>query len=182
VRRVDLRSGAPIAGLALGVVIATRGRKATASWLAGLKRNAAIYQDEESVVAAVNRGDEAVGVVNQYYWYRLRREIGARTIHCALYYFPNGDPGSVVNVSGAAVLASSRHRRDAERFVAFLVSRASQRLISQGDDYEYPVRPGVAPNPQLRAFPGIPHASIAATALGNDLPARELIIHAGFGS
>ncbi len=71
------------------------------------------------------------------------------------FLLPNGDPGSVVNVSGAAVLASSRHRGDAERFVAFLVSRASQRLISQGDDYEYPVRPGVAPNPQLRAFASI---------------------------
>ncbi len=181
-RRVDLRSGALIAGLALGVVIATRGRKATASSLAGLKRNAAIYQDEESVVAAVNRGDEAVGVVDQYYWYRLRREIGARAIHCALYHFPNGDPGSVVNVSGAAVLASSRHRRDAERFVAFVVSRASQRLISQGDDYEYPVRPGVAPHPGLPELASLPHASIAVTALGNDLPARKLLIQAGFGA
>ena len=134
------------------------------------------------MVAAVNRGDEAVGVINQYYWYRLRREIGSRAIHCALHYFPNSDAGSAVNVSGAAVLASSCHRRNAERFVAFLVSRASQRLISEGDDCEYPVRPGVAPNPALRAFASVPHASIAATALGNDLPAREPIIQAGFGS
>ena len=37
----------------VGAVIATHGRKAAASWLAGLKRNGAIYQDEESVVAAV---------------------------------------------------------------------------------------------------------------------------------
>jgi iron(III) transport system substrate-binding protein len=166
----------------VGAVIATHGRKAAASWLAGLKRNGAIYQDEESVVAAVNRGDAAVGVINQYYWYRLRREIGASAIHSALYYFPHGDAGSVVNVSGAAVLASSHSRGKAERFVAFLVSRAGQRLISQGDDYEYPVRPGVAPNPQLPAFAQIPHAAISVTALGNDRPAREMIIQAGFGS
>jgi hypothetical protein len=30
------------------------------------------------VVAAVNLGDVACGVVNQYYWYRLRREDGGR--------------------------------------------------------------------------------------------------------
>ncbi|MGH2851129.1 MAG: extracellular solute-binding protein [Solirubrobacteraceae bacterium] len=166
----------------VGAVIATHGAKAATSWLAGLKRNAAIYQDEESVVAAVNRGDEAVGVINQYYWYRLRLETGVRAIRSALYYFPDGDAGSVVNVSGAGVLASSHHRRDAERFVAFLVSRAGQRLISHGDDYEYPVRPGVAPNPALPAFAQIPHTGISVTALGDDLPARQMIVHSGFGS
>jgi iron(III) transport system substrate-binding protein len=166
----------------VGAVIATDGKKAAASWLAGLKRNAAVYQDEESVVAAVNRGDEAVGVINQYYWYRLRREVGAGAIHSALYYFPGGDPGSVVNVSGAAVLAASRHRANAERLVAFLVGRAGQQLISKGDDYEYPVRAGVPPNPQLPAFASIPHANISVAELGNDLPARVMIIQAGFGS
>jgi iron(III) transport system substrate-binding protein len=166
----------------VGAVIASHGKAAAASWLAGLKRNASVYQDEESVVAAVNRGSEAVGVINQYYWYRLRREVGPKAIRSALYYFPHGDAGSVVNVSGAAVLASSHHRGDAERFVALLVSRAGQRLISSGDDYEYPVRPGVAPNPALPAFEKIPRASIGATALGNDLPARQMIVNAGFGS
>lgn len=166
----------------VGAVIAADGKRAATKWLTGVKRNSAVYQDDESVVAAVNRGDEAVGVINQYYWYRLRREVGARKIHSALYYFPNGDPGSVVNVSGAAVLASSHHRSQAERLVAFFVSRAGQRLISAGDDYEYPVRPGVAPNPELPAFSSISHANISVGALGNDVPARQLVAQAGFGS
>ena len=165
----------------VGAVIATHGKSAASSWLAGIKRNAAVYQDDESVVAAVNRGDEAVGVINQYYWYRLRREVGAGKIHSALYYFPHGDPGSVVNVSGAAVLASSPHRRQAERLIAFFISRAGQSLISAGDDYEYPVRPGVAPNPQLPPFATLPHASISVGALGNDVPARRLVAQEGFG-
>jgi iron(III) transport system substrate-binding protein len=165
----------------VGAVIATHGKRAAASWLAGIKRNAAVYQDDESVVAAVNGGDEAVGVINQYYWYRLRREVGARKMHSALYYFPNGDPGSVVNVSGAAVLASSQHRSQAERLIGFFISRAGQRLISAGDDYEYPVRRGVAPNAELPAFASVPHASISVGALGNDVPARQLVAKVGFG-
>jgi len=164
----------------VGAVIAAHGAKAAASWVDALRRNAVVYQDEESVVAAVNSGDVAVGVVNQYYWYRLRREVGAKSIRSALYYFPNGDPGSVVNISGAAVLRSSQHRADAERFLAFLVSRKGQELIGSGDDFEYPVRPGVAPNPQLPPLSKIAHASISALALGNDVPASEMILRAGF--
>jgi iron(III) transport system substrate-binding protein len=88
----------------------------------------------------------------------------------------------VVNVSAAAVLASSHHRALAERFVAFLVSRAGQQLIAHGDDFEYPARPGVAPNSQLPALAGITHASINAVALGNDVQAARMIARAGFGS
>ena len=61
----------------VGAVIATHGESAATAWLAGLKRNAHVYQDEEAVVAAVNRGDVATGIINQYYWYRLRLELGA---------------------------------------------------------------------------------------------------------
>jgi iron(III) transport system substrate-binding protein len=123
----------------VGAVIATEGADGAARWLAGLKRNADVYQTEESVVAAVNRGDVACGIINQYYWFRLQREVGNGAMRSALYYFPSGDPGSIVNVSGVAVLASAHRRRDAERFVAFLVSRAGQLLIARGDDFEYPV-------------------------------------------
>ena len=166
----------------VGAVIATRGAAAASRWLAGLKRNAAVYQDEESVVAAVNRGDVACGIVNQYYWYRLRRELGPSAVRSALAYFPRGDPGSVVNVAGAAVVGSSRHRADADRLVAFLVSGAGQRLVSAGDDYEYPARPGVAPNAALPPLARIAHTSISPSALGDDREAARLILQAGFGS
>jgi iron(III) transport system substrate-binding protein len=166
----------------VGAVIATHGASAATRWVAGLKRNAVIYQDDEAVVSAVNDGSVPVGVINQYYWYRLRREVGANRIRSALYYFPSGDPGSVVNISGAAVLASSKHRADAERFVGFLVSRKGQELIRTGDDFEYPVRPGVAANPQEPPLSRIAHTSISALTLGNDVRASQLIVNAGFGS
>ena len=166
----------------VGAVIATHGEKAAARWVDALKQNAAVYQDDEGVVAAVNAGSAPVGIINQYYWYRLRLEVGAKRMHSALYFFPHGDPGSVVNISGAAVLASSKHRADAERFVAFLVSRKAQELIRSGDDFEYPARPGVAQNAQEPPLSQIAHTSISALALGNDLRATQLIAGAGFGA
>jgi len=166
----------------VGAVIATQGEDAAARWLAGLKRNADVYQTEESVVSAVNRGDVAVGIINQYYWFRLQREVGKTAMHSALYYFPSGDPGSIVNVSGVAVLASAHRSRDAQRFVAFLVSRAGQRLIARGDDFEYPVRPGVSANAELPAFGSIAHTSLQASRLGDDREAVQLIFRAHLGS
>jgi iron(III) transport system substrate-binding protein len=166
----------------VGAVIASRGPKAAASWLAGLKRNAVTYQDEEAVAAAVERGDVDCGIVNQYYWYRLRLETGAGRMKSRLHYFGNGDPGSVVNVSGAGVLASSRHPRDARRFLAFLVSAAGQRIIAQGDDFEYPVLPGISPNPALPPLARIAHSSYPAAALGDDREAARLVAASGLGS
>jgi len=166
----------------VGAVIASKGQKAAADWLAGLKRNARVYQDEEAVVAAVDRGDVATGIVNQYYWYRLRLEQGAQRTKSRLWFFKGKDPGSVVNVSGAAVLESSDHRAAAEKFLAFLVSPAGQRVISRGDDFEYPVRPGIAPNAALPPFDKVPHTTFSVVKLGDDREAAQLIAQTGFGA
>src|SRR5262249_56718102 len=106
------------------------------------------------------------GSVTHYYWYRLQLETGWR-LRSRLYYSRGGARGSVVNVGGAAVLDSSRHRRDAERFVEFLVSPAGQRLVAQGDDFEYPVRPGVSPNPALPPLARTAHSTIPVVPLAD---------------
>jgi iron(III) transport system substrate-binding protein len=163
----------------VGAVVSAYGVKATQAWLAGLKRNAATYQDEESVVAAVNRGNVAAGIINQYYWYRLRLELGAHGIDTRLYYFPDRNVGSTTNVSGAAILASSRNQTLAERFIAFLVSKAGQQIISHSDDFEYPARVGVAPNGALPPLSSIAHAAPSVAVLGTDAIASRLIQQAG---
>jgi iron(III) transport system substrate-binding protein len=163
----------------VGAIIATYGKGAAAKWLAGIKRNAQLYQDEEAVVAAVNRGDVAAGIVNQYYWYRLRLELDQNGIHSSLYYFPNHDPGSIENIAGAAVLASSKHRAEAERLVQFLSGATGQRILAGSYDFEYPARPGVAPNPALPPLSGISYAAISPAALGTDQTAVQLIEQAG---
>jgi iron(III) transport system substrate-binding protein len=166
----------------VGAVIATHGKEAATDWLAGLKRNAEIYQDAEAVVAAVNRGDVACGIVNSYYWYRLRREIGAARMHSTLHYFPSPDVGSVVNIAGAAVLASSRHPSEAERFVEFLLGRSGQQVIAEGDAFEYPARPGVTANSALPPLERVPHTTLSVARLGNDKEAAQLVAGAGFGT
>jgi iron(III) transport system substrate-binding protein len=163
----------------VGAVVAAYGEKKASTWLAGLKRNARTYQDEEAVAAAVDRGDVASGLVNQYYWYRLRLELGAKAVRSRLYYFPSSDVGSITNVSGAAVLESSGRRKEAETFVGFLVSLPGQRLIARGDDFEYPARPGVRPNRALPPLSSIAHAAPSVVAVGANEHAATLIRRAG---
>lgn len=163
----------------VGAVIATHGAAAARTWLAGLERNARVYQDEEAIVAAVNRGDVSTGVINQYYWYRLQLELGKDAMHSALYYFSADDVGAVVNISGAAILESSKQRTNAERFISFLVSKAGQQIIARSDDFEYPVRPGVVPNEALPPLSHIGHTSLSVAALGNGELAARLIRQAG---
>jgi iron(III) transport system substrate-binding protein len=163
----------------VGAVIATYGKQAALRWLDGLKANAALYPDDESVVAAVNRGTEAAGIINQYYWYRLRLEAGTGGTHSKLYFFPGHDAGGIENISGAAVLASSARKADAEKFVSFLVSAQAQRILAASDDFEYPARPRIAANPQLPPLSSLHPAVINVTKLGNDLAAAALIRQAG---
>ncbi len=142
------------------IAVARRYGDATAlRWLLGLKANAAghIYGDDEAVTAEVNAGQAAIGIVNQYYWYRLRVEKGAGGMHSQIATFAPGDPGYVVDVSGAAVVAASHHQADAQRFVAFLTSRAAQEIIARTDSFEYPIDAGV-------------HASRDATPLSSLQP------------
>jgi iron(III) transport system substrate-binding protein len=163
----------------VGAVIATNGEAAARTWLAGLERNARVYQDEEAVVAAVNRGDIATGVINSYYWYRLQLELGKEAMHSAVYYFSSDDPGAAVNISGAAVLKSSKERKNAEQFVGFLVSKAGQQIIAKSDDFEYLVRPDVAPNKVLPPIASIGHTALNVASLGNGELAARLIRQAG---
>ena len=156
------------------------GQKAALDWLNGLKANSKIYQDDESVVAAVDRGAVATGIINNYYWARLETAQGAAGTHSAIYHFSHGDIGGLINVSGAAVLKSSKHQAEAKKFLAFLVSRPAQDMLGQSAiDYEYPLAPGVVPNKLLTPFAQLQPPAINVNQLGDDQDAGLLLQQAG---
>ncbi len=155
-------------------IIKRDGVAAAESWLEGLKTNAKLYPDNETVVAQVNNGESAMGPINHYYWYRLRAEVGQADLHSALHYYAAGDPGDLVNISGAAVLKSSSHQADAQKLLAFLVSQAGQEVIAHSHSYEYPLRPGVSPALGLRPFDQLHPASLTPAELGHGSQALAL--------
>jgi iron(III) transport system substrate-binding protein len=143
-------------------------------WLEWLQANSKVYPDNETVVAQVNNGESAVGIINHYYWFRLRDEVGKSAMHSALHYYSAGDPGDLLNVSGAAILKSSSHKAAAQAFVDFLVSRTGQEVIAHSHSYEYPLRPGVSPAPGLRPFNELKPAPVTLSDLGDGSAPLEL--------
>jgi iron(III) transport system substrate-binding protein len=143
------------------------GVAAAERWLKGLQANSKTYPDNETVVAQVNNGESAIGLINHYYWFRLRAELGAGGMHSALHYYTPGDAGDLLDVSGAAVLKSSAHQADAQAFLAFLVSHTGQETIAHSHSYEYPLRPGVPPAVGLRPLAQIHPVELTPAALGD---------------
>ena len=144
-------------------VLKAYGRAATLRWLDGIKANAGshIYPDNETISDEVNRGAVAFGVINQYYWYRLRAQIGRANMHSLITYFAPRDPGYVIDVSGAGVLKSSAHQAAAQKFVNFLVSRRGQEVIAHSISFEYPIASGVT-----TAQPETPFQDLAPDPIG----------------
>jgi len=166
-------------------VIKTYGQAAALRWLQGIKANAAshIVPDNETITDEVNRGQVAFGVINQYYWYRLKAEIGASAMHSRLAYFAPHDPGYVIDVSGAAVLKSSRHQAAAQKFLAFLVSQQGQDIIARAagneQSYEYPLAAGVTTSAPETPFGQLEPNPITIADLGDGSAAIALLRQAG---
>jgi len=154
-------------------IVKSRGVAAAEAWLKGVQENGRQLPDNETVTAEVNSGQIALGPINHYYWYRLRREQGGKMSSQIHYYAPR-DPGYLLNVSGAAALQSSDHKAAAQRFLEFLVSREGQELIAHSDSYEYPLRPGVAPAAGLRPMDQLQPAVLTPAELGDGSEALAL--------
>ena len=162
-------------------VARTYGSAAALTWLEGLKANAGshIYPDDETIADEVNRGVVAFGVVNQYYWYRMGAELGSSNVHSKIAYFAPQDPGYVLDVSGAAVLRSSTHQADAQKFLAFLVSKPGQEITAHSDSFEYPIASGVSTAQPETPLGELQPNSITIPELGDGSTAVSLMQKAG---
>jgi iron(III) transport system substrate-binding protein len=157
------------------------GTAATLKWLEAIKANAGshIYPDNETIADEVNRGAVAFGVVNQYYWYRMRAELGASGVSARITYFTPHDPGYVLDISGAAILKSSKHKAAAQKFLAFLVSKKGQDIIAHSISFEYPIDDGVTTAAPETPFSQLQPNPVTISELGDGQTAISLLRQAG---
>ncbi|MCV7205945.1 iron ABC transporter substrate-binding protein [Mycolicibacterium peregrinum] len=147
------RWGAPPAKADFQAIVAAilelKGEPATAQWLAGLKTNAVVLQDNIATLRAVNDGQVDGGIIYHYYWFRDQAKTKEISGNTALHYFKNEDPGAFVSLSGGGVLKSSKKQEQAQKFLRFITGKAGQEVLQKGTSFEYPVASGVAANPAL---------------------------------
>lgn len=146
-----------------------RGEAAADAWVAGIAANEPqIFDNNLAILGAVNDGVVETGLLNHYYWFRLADEVGTDAMRAQLSFPAVGDPGSIVNVTGAAILEAGTADDDAAAFLEYLVSPEGQEYFVEAV-HEYPLVDGIAtPDglPELSSLvtPGLDLADLAPLA------------------
>ena len=157
------------------------GDQRTRQWLVDLKRNdPKTYEKNTPIVEALAAGEIELGLVNHYYLYLVRQEQPNAPI--ANHFLAQGDPGALVSVAGAGVLASSGNKDVAEQFVDFLLSDAGQRFYTDSaEEAEYPLVAGLAARKGLPPLDTLEGPSVDLSTFGAELESTlELLRETGY--
>lgn len=161
-------------------LINTIGEDATLEWLKGIKANGENLQKNGAIRDAVEAGQIPFGLSNHYYWYILaQQEGGADKLTSKVHYMDGGDPGALVLASGAAVLKTSTHQAEAQRFLAWLTAPDGGQQIIATTTPQYPLAPDVTSSMDLKPLSELDPPAFDQGSLQDVSKARDLIIEAG---
>jgi iron(III) transport system substrate-binding protein len=101
------------------------------------------FENNVAVLDAVDSGEVALGLINHYYWFQKVAELGEDAVDARIHFLDSDDPGALINVAGAGVLASTDNAEAAEAAIEFLLSEEIQQYFAD-ETAEYPVVEGVS--------------------------------------
>jgi iron(III) transport system substrate-binding protein len=168
-------------------MVARVGAAKAEEWLRGVKANLAKRPSggDRDVAKDIAAGQCDIGVANTYYYgLMLNRETDrkawAEAVRVVMPTFRDG--GTHVNISGFALMKHAPNRANAVKLAEWLAGDAAQALYAR-QNFEHPVRPGVALDPTVESFgplkpDGVPLKDIAA----NRKTASDLVDKVGFNA
>jgi iron(III) transport system substrate-binding protein len=116
-------------------------------WVANLATD--VFSNDTSLMKAIEAGQCDVGIVNTYYYGRLKNK---QPDLAAALFWPNQKTSGVhVNVSGAGVTRYAKHRDSAVKFLEWLSTPPAQKILAESN-MEYPANPQVKPHPMVAAW------------------------------
>ena len=133
----------------VSAMLALKGEQATLEWLKAMKANFVAYKGNSTVMKAVNAGQIDGGVIYHYYRFVDQSKTGENSKNTQLYYFKHQDPGAFVSLSGGGVLASSKHKAQAQAFIKYITGKEGQESLRTNNAFEYAVGVNAASNPKL---------------------------------
>jgi iron(III) transport system substrate-binding protein len=172
--QIVVRSSSNVYNISLLSALIDRwGEEASTEWARGIVANLARAPQggDRDQLKTVLAGVGSVAISNTYYIGQLmsssdpaEREVGARIG----VIFPDQDGEGVhINVSGGGVTVHSAHPKEATRLLEFLASPEAQAIFA-GENFEYPVIPGVALHPYIAAWGDFKEDQRSLLILGNN--------------
>lgn len=152
--RLCLRTSKKVYNQSLvATLIENHGAEGTESVVAGWVANLAAqpFASDDEVIQAVGAGRCDVGIVNTYYFGRLKRDNPALPV---AIFWPNqgaGERGVHVNVSGAGITTHAKRPEAAQAFLEWLSSGDAQAQFAAVNQ-EFPANPTVELDPAVAAW------------------------------
>lgn len=137
---------------------AAEGEDVAREWLEGMVANdTQAFESNVPVRDAIAAGEIDVGLINHYYVAQAKAEQGED--YPVDVYFPPEGLGSLINVAGVGMLASSGRKADVLEFIQFMLSKPAQTYFEESSR-EYPLAAGVEPDPSLVPLEEIPSPGV----------------------
>lgn len=162
----------------VSAMLALKGEQATLEWLKAMKANFVAYKGNSTVMKAVNAGQIDGGVIYHYYRFVDQSKTGENSKNTQLYYFMHQDPGAFVSLSGGGVLASSKHKAQAQAFIKYITGKEGQESLRTNNAFEYAVGVNAASNPKLVPLKDLDAPKVEPSTL-NSKKVIELMTQAG---
>ncbi|ENK7135543.1 TPA: iron ABC transporter substrate-binding protein [Enterobacter roggenkampii] len=162
----------------VSAMLALKGEQATLEWLKAMKANFVAYKGNSTVMKAVNAGQIDGGVIYHYYRFVDQSKTGENSKNTQLYYFKHQDPGAFVSLSGGGVLASSKHKAQAQAFIKYITGKEGQESLRTNNAFEYAVGVDAASNPKLVPLKDLDAPKVEPSTL-NSKKVIELMTQAG---
>jgi len=151
----------------VGALLQLKGEETTAEWLKAMKENSTAYRGNSTAMKAVNAGQTEGALIYHYYYFGDQAKTGENSNNVALHYFKNQDPGAFVSISGGGILASSKHKEQAQAFLKWVTGKGGQAVLRDGTSYEYAVGKGEASNKALVPLDELQAPKVEASTLNN---------------
>jgi iron(III) transport system substrate-binding protein len=162
----------------VSALLELKGEAATLAWLKGMKTNVIPYKGNGTAMKAVNAGQVDAALIYHYYHFADMAKTGENSEKTGRYYFGNEDPGAFVSISGGGVLASSKHKAEAQAFLKWIAGKGGQEVLRTGTSFEYAVGVGAKSNRNLVPLADLRAPKIDPSKL-NSKKVTDLMMQAG---